>query len=101
MAAYRIWQRDNIQIYKELKKLDIKNAEIIELKMRKRSKQMIVNGGISNGEKHFFFIWDSVSLCSPDYIGTHSVDQAGLELTEIRLSPPILVGHCLLNAGVK
>jgi hypothetical protein len=30
----------------------------------------------------FFFFWffETVSLCSPVYSGTHSVDQAGLEL---------------------
>jgi hypothetical protein len=27
-----------------------------------------------------FFFWDRVSLCSPGCPGTHSVDQAGLEL---------------------
>ena len=36
----------------------------------------------------FFFLQDRVSLCSPDCPGTHSVDQAGLEL-------------CLLNALIK
>jgi hypothetical protein len=29
-----------------------------------------------------FFFQDRVSLCSPGCPGTHSVDQAGLELTE-------------------
>jgi hypothetical protein len=28
----------------------------------------------------FLFFWDRVSLCSPGCPGTHSVDQAGLEL---------------------
>jgi hypothetical protein len=28
----------------------------------------------------FFFFWDRISLCSPGCPGTHSVDQAGLEL---------------------
>jgi hypothetical protein len=28
----------------------------------------------------FLFFWDRVSLCSPGGPGTHSVDQAGLEL---------------------
>jgi hypothetical protein len=32
------------------------------------------------------FFWDRVSLCSPGCPGTHSVDQAGLELTTARLS---------------
>jgi hypothetical protein len=31
---------------------------------------------------------DTVSLCSPGCPGTHSVDQAGLELTEIHLPLP-------------
>jgi hypothetical protein len=31
---------------------------------------------------------DRVSLCSPGCPGTHSVDQAGLELTEIHLPLP-------------
>jgi hypothetical protein len=31
---------------------------------------------------------DKVSLCSPDCPGTPSVEQAGLELTELHLSPP-------------
>jgi hypothetical protein len=38
----------------------------------------------------FFCFGDRVSLCSPGCPGTHSVDQAGLqvELTEIHLSLP-------------
>ena len=36
----------------------------------------------------FFFLQDRVSLCSPGCPRTHSVDQAGLKLTEIPLSPP-------------
>jgi hypothetical protein len=37
----------------------------------------------------FFFFWvlrDRVSLCSPGYPGTHSVDQAGLELRNLPAS---------------
>jgi hypothetical protein len=34
----------------------------------------------------FFFFWDRVSLCSPGCPGTHSVDQAGLELRNIPAS---------------
>jgi hypothetical protein len=43
-----------------------------------------------------FFVlvfWDKISLCSPGCLGTHSVDQAGLEL---RNSPV-----CLPSAGIK
>jgi hypothetical protein len=29
------------------------------------------------------FFWDRASLCSPDYLGIHSVDQAGLELRDL------------------
>ena len=32
-----------------------------------------------------FDFWDRISLCRPGCPGTHSVDQASLELTEIRL----------------
>ena len=35
-----------------------------------------------------FCFQDRVSLCSPKCPGTHSVDQAGLELTEIHLPLP-------------
>lgn len=34
------------------------------------------------------FVLETVSLCSPGYLGTHSVDLAGLELTEIPLPLP-------------
>ena len=34
------------------------------------------------------FFWGRVSLCSPGYPGTHSVDKAGLGLTEICLLLP-------------
>ena len=36
----------------------------------------------------FLFFQDRVSLCSPGCPGTRSVDQAGLELTEIHLPLP-------------
>ena len=36
----------------------------------------------------FFFSRDKVSVCSPGCPGTCSVDQAGLELTEILLPVP-------------
>jgi hypothetical protein len=36
----------------------------------------------------FLFFRDRVSLCSPGCPGTHSVDQAGLELKEICLPLP-------------
>jgi hypothetical protein len=39
----------------------------------------------------FFFFQDKVSLCSSGCPGTHSVDQAGPELTCL----------CLLSAGTK
>jgi hypothetical protein len=42
----------------------------------------------------FGFSRRGFSLCSPGYLGTHSVDQAGLRFTEI----PCL---CLLSAGIK
>jgi hypothetical protein len=35
---------------------------------------------INVAELFFFFFRDKVSLCSPSCPGTHSVDQAGLEL---------------------
>jgi hypothetical protein len=35
----------------------------------------------------FFSFWDRVSLCSPGYPGTCSVDQAGLELRDPPASP--------------
>jgi hypothetical protein len=38
--------------------------------------------------KLFFFFPNIVSLCSPDCPGTSSVEQAGLELTEIYLLLP-------------
>jgi hypothetical protein len=41
--------------------------------------------GLHNETPPFFFR-DSVSLCSPSYPGTHSVDQAGLELRNLPAS---------------
>ena len=35
-----------------------------------------------------FWLFETVSLCSPGCFGTHHVDQAGLELTEIDLPLP-------------
>jgi hypothetical protein len=40
----------------------------------------------------FFIFRDRVSLCSPGCPGTHSVDQAGLELTEMHLPLPPSAG---------
>ena len=39
----------------------------------------------------FVCFWDRVSLCSPGWPGTHSVDQAGLELT----NPPASASQVL------
>jgi hypothetical protein len=40
----------------------------------------------------FWFCRDRVSLCSPDYPGTHSVDQAGLELRNLPASASLSTG---------
>ncbi|CAH6777520.1 Gm4707 [Phodopus roborovskii] len=40
----------------------------------------------------FFFCQDRVSVCSPGCPGTHSVDQAGLELREPTASASQLLG---------
>jgi hypothetical protein len=37
-------------------------------------------------DRFFFFFQDRVSLCSPGCPGTHSVDQAGLELRNLSAS---------------
>ena len=37
----------------------------------------------------FAGVQDQVSLCSAGCPGTHSVDQAGLELMEVCLPPPV------------
>jgi hypothetical protein len=42
------------------------------------------------------FSLDKVFLCNPDYSGTHSVDQAGLELRD-----PELSCLCLPSGGIK
>jgi hypothetical protein len=42
-------------------------------------------------EDFFFFFRDRVSLCSPGCPGTHSVDQAGLELR----NPPVSASQVL------
>jgi hypothetical protein len=39
-----------------------------------------------------FVFRDRVSLCSPDYPGTHSVDQAGLELRNLPASASQVLG---------
>jgi hypothetical protein len=38
------------------------------------------------------FLQDSVSLCSPDCPGTHSVDQAGLKLRDLLASASRVLG---------
>ena len=40
----------------------------------------------------FFLFWDRVSLCSPGYPGTYSVDQAGLKLRNPPLSASRVLG---------
>jgi hypothetical protein len=40
----------------------------------------------------FFFLRDRVSLCSPGCPGTHSVDQAGLELRNLPASASQVLG---------
>jgi hypothetical protein len=44
----------------------------------------------------FFFFFDTVSLCISDCPGTHSVDQAGLELRNL----PIFASRVLGSKGV-
>ena len=39
-----------------------------------------------------FVFQDRVSLCNPDYSGTHSVDQAGLELRDLLASASQILG---------
>jgi hypothetical protein len=40
----------------------------------------------------FFVFWDRVSLCSPGCLGTHSVEQAGLELRNLPASASWVLG---------
>jgi hypothetical protein len=42
----------------------------------------------TNEKLETFFVQDRISSCSPGCHGTHSVDQAGLELTELHLPLP-------------
>ena len=44
-----------------------------------------------------FVFQDMVSLCSPGCPGTHSVDQAGLELGDLPASASQVLGKNLLN----
>jgi hypothetical protein len=50
-----------------------------------------------------FFSWDRVSLCSPVCPGTHSVDQAGLELRTLPASASWVLGlkACATTAQLK
>jgi hypothetical protein len=41
---------------------------------------------------YFLVYWDRVSLCSPGCPGTHSVDQAGLELRNLPASASQVLG---------
>jgi hypothetical protein len=43
-------------------------------------------------QPHFFFPRDRVSLCSPGCLGTHFVDQAGLELRNLPASASRVLG---------
>jgi hypothetical protein len=51
----------------------------------------------------FSFFPDRVSLCSPGCSGTHSVDQAGLELSNLPASAPQVLGlkACTTTAHLK
>jgi hypothetical protein len=46
----------------------------------------------ANKSSHFFFFRDRVFLCSPGYLGTHFVDQAGLELRTLPASASQVLG---------
>ena len=48
----------------------------------------------------FFIFWDRVSLCSPSCPGTHSIDQAGLELrnSPASASPVLGLKACTITA---
>jgi hypothetical protein len=53
------------------------------------------NGSQTLGSLFFFFFFsfrDRVSLCSPCCLGTHSVDQAGLELRNLPASASQVLG---------
>jgi hypothetical protein len=49
-----------------------------------------------------FFFFDSISLCSPDCPGTHSVDQAGLKLRNLPASASQVLGlkACAITAQI-
>jgi hypothetical protein len=51
----------------------------------------------------FGFFWDRVSLCSPGCPGTHSVDQAGLELRHLPASASQVLGlkACATTARLR
>jgi hypothetical protein len=65
--------------------------------------------GIQKKLKVFTFLrggggfWDRVSLCSPGCPGTHSVDQAGLELRNLPASASQVLGlkACATTAQLK
>jgi hypothetical protein len=52
---------------------------------------------------YFLVFWDRVSLCSPGCPGTHSVDQAGLELRNSPASASQVLGlkACATTPGKK
>jgi hypothetical protein len=56
--------------------------------------------GLCFGFVYFFFFRDRVSLCSPGCPGTHSVNQAGLELRNPPASASRVLGlkACAANA---
>jgi hypothetical protein len=47
-----------------------------------------------------FVFWDRVSLCSPGWPGTHSVDQAGLKLRNLPASASKVLGLKACNTTV-
>jgi hypothetical protein len=56
-------------------------------------------------KNNFFFFWsfDRVSLCSPDYPGTHSADQTGLKLRNPTASASRVLGlkACSTMPGLR
>jgi hypothetical protein len=50
------------------------------------------SGALRQGWEGDFFFLDRVSLCSPGCLGTHSVDQAGLELRNLPASASQMLG---------